>query len=135
VRILDTDHCIAILRQRLDLREHVAADEELFVTSITVGELTHGAVRSVHREDNLTRLEVLLAALAVLPFDEMAGRRFGHLKAELDDLDLQIASIALEHNLPLATNSTKHFARIGELDRIAKHLMGHHLICSSGFGH
>jgi len=120
--ILDTDHCIAILRQKLDLSEHVAADEELFITSITVAELTHGAHRSLHREDNLTRLEVLFAALTVLSFDEMAGRRFGHLKAELeekgeplDDLDLQIASIALEHNLPLVTNNEKHFKRVENL--------------------
>jgi len=122
MRILDTDHCIAILRQKLDLSDHVAADEELFITSISVAELTHGANRSLHREDNLTRLEVLFAALIVLPFDEIAGRRFGHLKAELeekgeplDDLDLQIASIALEHNLPLATNNTKHFKRVKDL--------------------
>lgn len=120
--ILDTDHCIAILRQKLDLSNHVAADKELYITSITVAELTHGANRSLHREDNLTRLEVLFAALTVLSFDEMAGRRFGHLKAELeakgeplDDLDLQIASIALEHNLPLVTNNVKHFKRVNDL--------------------
>jgi tRNA(fMet)-specific endonuclease VapC len=122
MRILDTDHCIAILRQKLDLSDHVAADEELFITSIAVAELIHGADRSLHREDNLTRLEVLFAALTVLPFDETAGRRFGHLKAELeergeplDDLDLQIASIALEQDLPLATNNTKHFKRVRDL--------------------
>lgn len=120
--ILDTDHCIAILRQKLDLSDRVAPDEDLFITSITVAELIHGANRSLHREDNLTRLEVLFAALTVLPFDEMAGRRFGHLRAELeakgeplDDLDLQIASIALDHSLPLATNNIKHFKRVQEL--------------------
>lgn len=122
MRILDSDHCIAILRLKLDLSDHVTANEELFITSITVAELTHGANRSLHREDNLTRLEVLFAALTVLAFDEMAGRRFGHLKAELEkkgeplaDLDLQIASIALEHNLPLATNNVKHFKRVKDL--------------------
>ncbi len=120
--ILDTDHCIAILRQKLDLGNHVAADDELFITAITVSELTHGANRSLHREDNLSRLEVLFAALTVLPFDEMAARRCGQLKAELeeqgeplDDLDLQIAGIALVYNLPLATNNTKHFKRIKDL--------------------
>jgi tRNA(fMet)-specific endonuclease VapC len=120
--ILDTDHCIAILRQKLDLGDHVAADDELFITSITVSELTHGANRSLHREDNLSRLEVLFAALTVLPFDEMAARRCGHLKAELeqqgeslDDLDLQIASIALVYDLTLVTNNTKHFKRVQDL--------------------
>ena len=122
MRILDTDYFIAILRQKLDLSAGVAADEELFITSLTVAELIHGADRSLHREDNLTRLEVLFAALIVLPFDEMAGRRFGHLKAEmeergepLNDLDLQIAGIALEHNLSLATNNTKHFKGVNDL--------------------
>lgn len=120
--ILDTDHCIAILRQKLDLGDHIAADDKLFITAITVSELTHGANRSLHREDNLSRLEVLFAALTVLPFDEMAARRCGQLKAELeeqgeplDDLDLQIAGIALVYNLPLATNNTKHFKRIKDL--------------------
>lgn len=120
--ILDTDHYIALLRQKLDLSSHVAPDDELFITSITVSELTHGANRSRNREDNLSRLEVLFATLTILPFDEMAARCCGHLKVELeeqgeplDDLDLQIASIALVNDLPLATNNTRHFKRIKDL--------------------
>ena len=123
MRILDSDHCIAILRKRLDLREHVPPDEELATTAISVAELTHGAQRSQRRDDNLARLEVLLSALAILPFDESAARRFGRLKADLeaagtplDDMDLQIASIALENHLPLLTNNTKHFERIQGLE-------------------
>jgi tRNA(fMet)-specific endonuclease VapC len=57
-----------------------------------------------------------------LSFDEMAARRCGHLKVELeeqgeplDDLDLQIASIALVYDLPLATNNIKHFKRVKDL--------------------
>lgn len=122
MRLLDTDHCIAILRMKLDLSERVAPDEELATTAISVAELTHGANRSSRREDNLARLEVLLSALIILPFDEAAGRRFGVLKAELeargeplDDLDLQIASIAIENNFSLITNNTKHFTRVDGL--------------------
>lgn len=120
--MLDSDHCIAILRKKLDLRERVSPDEELATTAISVAELTHGANRSIHREDNLARLEVLLSALIILPFDEAAARRFGILKAELekqgeplDDMDLQIASIALENDLPLVTNNTRHFNRLNGL--------------------
>ena len=123
MRILDTDHCIAILRQKLDLREHILPDEELCITAITLAELMQGAQRSLHRNDNLARLEVLIAALTVLPFDESAARRFGLLKADLesrgkllDDLDLQIACIALVHELPLVTNNTQHFERIAGLE-------------------
>jgi len=101
----------------------VTADEELSITAISVAELTHGAQRSLRREDNLARLEVLLAALTVLPFDEASARRFGQLKANLEikgeilaDLDLQIASIALVNNLLLVTNNTDHFRRIEGLE-------------------
>jgi tRNA(fMet)-specific endonuclease VapC len=122
MNLLDSDHCIAILRGQLDLRAHVSPDEELATTVISVAELTHGVYRSRHREDNLARLDVLLSTLVILPFDEPAGRRFGALKAELesggqplDDLDLEIASIALETNSMLLTNNTKHFKRINGL--------------------
>jgi predicted nucleic acid-binding protein len=65
------------------LGDHIAAEDEVFITSITVSELTHGANCSLHREDNLSRLKVLFAALTVLPFDEMAARRCGQLKLNL----------------------------------------------------
>jgi tRNA(fMet)-specific endonuclease VapC len=122
MNLLDTDHCIAILRKQLDLRKHVSPDEELATTAISVAELSHGGNRSQRRDDNLARLEVLLSALSILPFDEAAGRRFGVLKAgleargeSLDDLDLQIASIALETDSMLLTNNTKHFKRVSGL--------------------
>jgi predicted nucleic acid-binding protein len=122
MNLLDTDHCIAILRQQLDLRDHVSAEEELATTAISVAELTHGANRSQRRDDNLARLEVLLSALVILAFDDVAGRRFGTLKAELesrgeplDDLDLQIASIAIETRSVLLTNNGKHFKRVSGL--------------------
>ena len=62
------------------------------------------------------------SAFTVLPVDEIAARRCSHLKAEreehgepLDDLDLQIASVALVYDLPLTTNNTKHFKRVRDL--------------------
>lgn len=122
MKILDSDHCIAILRGKLDLRSRVGADEELAVTAVSIAELMHGAHRSQHPADNLARLDVLLAALVILPFDEPAARRFGVLKADLEksgsprhDLDLQIASITLEHGMTLLTHNQRHFSRIQDL--------------------
>lgn len=116
MKILDSDHCVAILRGKLDLQTRVTPDEELAVTSISVGELTHGAHKSQRPADNLARLDVLLAALIVLPFTEEAAREFGWLRAtlqkqgqRLDDLDLQIASIAIVKNSPLLTHNHDHF--------------------------
>jgi len=119
VRILDSDHCVALLRGRLDLRGRVSPAEELAVTAISVGELTHGVFRSGRVDENMARLDALLAAVVVLAYDERAARHFGHAKAELEragmplsDLDLQIASIALEHNVPLVTHNRQHFERV-----------------------
>jgi tRNA(fMet)-specific endonuclease VapC len=122
MKILDSDHCIAILRGKLDLRNRMGADEELAVTAISIAELAHGAHRSQRTADNLARLDVLLAALIILSFDDFAARRFGAIKAGLErigsplhDLDLQIASIAIEQNAPLLTHNQKHFTRIENL--------------------
>ena len=122
MKLLDTDHCIAILRKKLDLREHISPDEELATTAISVAELTHGANRSLRKDENLASLDILLSSMLILPFDEVAGRTFGNLKAELeargellDDLDLQIASIAIVSKVPLITKNIKHFSRIDQL--------------------
>jgi tRNA(fMet)-specific endonuclease VapC len=119
MKIVDSDHWVALLRSRLDLRERVAPAEDLAMTAISVGELAHGACKSGRATENLARLDVLLAAVTVLPYDEAAARRFGLLKAELEragtqlsDLDLQIASIALHYDAPLVTHNRRHFERV-----------------------
>ena len=119
MKILDSDHCVAILRAGLDLTGRVAPDEELATTAVSVGELVHGATKSQRAMDNIARLDVLLAALTILPYDEWSARRFGQLKAQLEqageiisDLGLQIASIALDHDAVLVTHNQKHFSRL-----------------------
>jgi tRNA(fMet)-specific endonuclease VapC len=117
VKILDSDHCVAILRGELDLGERVMPEEDLAVTSISIGELTHGAHKSRRAAENLARLDILLAVMVVLPYDETAARHFGQLKAHMEtageiigDLDLQIASIAIANQAPLVTHNQRHFA-------------------------
>ena len=119
MKILDSDHCVAILRGQLNLDGLAAPDVELATTAISVGELMHGATKSIRAVENLSRLDVLLAALTILPYDEWSAHLFGQLKAQLEqagetlsDLDLQIASIALDHNAVLVTHNQKHFTRL-----------------------
>jgi tRNA(fMet)-specific endonuclease VapC len=119
MKVLDSDHCVALLRGQLDLRGQVAPTEALAVTAISVGELIHGVFKSSRVAENLARADVLLTALTILPYDEQAGRTFGRIKADLEnagmklpDLDLQIASIALQHSVPLVTHNQRHFKRV-----------------------
>lgn len=122
MRILDSDHCIAILRRQLDLRRHALPGEELAVTTTSIGELVHAAEKSARPAENLSRLDVLVSNLTVLPFDDVAARHFGRVKAGLEraelrlgNLALQIAAIALDHECPLLTHSQSHFRGIEEL--------------------
>jgi tRNA(fMet)-specific endonuclease VapC len=122
MKILDSDHCVAILRGQLDLRGKVPPEEILAITTISIGELTYGVYKSSQLAKNQARLDVLLSTLTPLPLTEQAARLFGQMKAELEragmrlsDLDLQIASIALEHNSPLVTHNQRYFDRIPHL--------------------
>lgn len=117
--ILDTDHCVAILRGRLKWQGRVASNTSLFITAVTVSELVFGAHRSERLTENLALVDELLEIVAVLPFDTAAARRHAELKdmlrragMPLAELDLQIASIALSRGLPLVTHNSAHFNRI-----------------------
>jgi len=123
--ILDTDHCIAILRGKLDVSKRILATTDLFVTSISVSELVYGAHKSDRPSAHLAQVDLLLASVTVLPFDEQPARRCGELKDSLRRLgspiaepDLQIASIALHHALPLVSHNQRHFARVSELNLV-----------------
>lgn len=73
--------------------------------------------------DDPTRILIgindLLQDLIVLDFDEECARRFGLVRGELKragisvgPIDLQVAAVALAHDLTLVTNNTADFQRI-----------------------
>jgi tRNA(fMet)-specific endonuclease VapC len=119
MKILDSDHWIALLRGTLDLRGRVAADAELAITTISIGELVYGAERSARPAEKLLELDTLLATITVVAYDDAAAHRFGTLKMTLErrgerlaDADLQIAAIVLSRGVPLVTHNGRHFARV-----------------------
>ncbi|MFQ5614407.1 MAG: type II toxin-antitoxin system VapC family toxin [Anaerolineae bacterium] len=123
--ILDTDHCVAILRGRLNVGAHITPATPLFVTAITVSELVYGAHKSDRPEHHLAQVDLLLEGATALPFDTEAARRCGEMKdalrragTPLSEPDLQIASIALARALPLATHNQRHFARVPGLQLV-----------------
>ena len=123
--ILDTDHCIAILRGKLDVSLRIQPTTQLFVSAITVSELVYGAHKSDRAGDHLAQVEILLGAVTLLAFDAEPARRCGQLKDALRrtgtpiaEPDLQIASIVLHYALPLATHNQRHFARVPGLQLV-----------------
>lgn len=102
---------------------HLAQEpqSEVFTSAITVGELVYGA--ALHAIADLDRrIDMLLAMLPVVSFDEAAAYRYGITRAELeregrrlDDPDLRIASIALAHDLVLVSGNQRRFRRVPNL--------------------
>ena len=62
---------------------------------------------------------MLLHAITIVPFDDAAAERYGHLRASLEsdgmplaEPDLRIAAIALSRSFTLVTGNTRHFKRV-----------------------
>ena len=96
--------------------------DRLYTGVITVGEILYGIARQRRRQPEFAaQLERWLESVAtsfherVLPFDEAAARRWGLLHAELGytSSDLQIAAIALHHDLAVVTRNVRDFRQTG----------------------
>lgn len=122
--LFDTDAISELLRPRpapgfVDWVATVPRSEQ-FTSAITVGELFKGAYRSAERARHLRNIEErVLPAVTVLPYELSAARVFGRIRSDLEargeilpDADLQIAAIALYHDLELVTGNLRHFERI-----------------------
>jgi|FLYL01.1.fsa_nt_gi predicted nucleic acid-binding protein len=123
--LLDTDVLSNLLRRApstaLIAKLAAVPPEQQFTSSITWGELIYGAYRLGPQVDVLLdRIEAtLLPNLPVLPFDVAGARRYGELRAELEqrgtpigDADLRIAAIARAHGLTVVTGNVRHFQRV-----------------------
>lgn len=126
--LLDTDILGKLLKRTRSIaliaRLAAVPPEEQSTSSITLGELVYGAYRRVgHTAILLQQIEEkLLPNLAVLPFEAAAARRYGELRASLEqegtpvgDADLRIASIAPARDITVVTGNVRHFLRVPNL--------------------
>lgn len=96
---------------------------EQFISTITIAEIVYGAMRSDHAEQHLQSLKsVLLPSLQIVAFDTAAAYEAGRIRAELERggqplsfTDIQIAAIAIAHDMLLVTGNIRHFQRINRL--------------------
>jgi len=121
VILLDTNICIHIINARpaavLDrFRQYRMG--EIGVSSVVAAELAYGVVKSGSSR-NRQALEMFLAPLIILPFDEAVIWAYGELRAELErrgtpigSLDTMIAAHAIRQQALLVTNNTREFARV-----------------------
>lgn len=119
--LLDTNICIyiinakppAVLQRFRDYRMG-----EVGVCTVVAAELAFGVAKSGSPR-NRHALELFLAPLTLMPFDEAAVWAYGSLRAELERqgkqigaLDTMIAAHALSQQETLVTNNSSEFARV-----------------------
>ena len=120
--ILDTNICIYAMKDAypaLTGKLFRVRPEEIFVSSVTVGELEYGAAKSRWGERSRNVMNLFLAAYTVLPFDREDAVTFGNIRAELaragtpiGPYDAQIAAQAVTRGLTVVTHNTAEFARV-----------------------
>jgi predicted nucleic acid-binding protein len=115
--VADTDVLIDALRGRGEAERVAEALRlgRLASTAVTLFELLSGASELEERE----RVQALLGAMTLFPFDEPAAERAAGARLALElegraigSADLQIAGICLSRDLPLWTRNRAHFERI-----------------------
>jgi tRNA(fMet)-specific endonuclease VapC len=121
VILLDTNICVHVINAKPPavlerFRQHRMG--EIGLCSVVAAELAYGVAKSGSAR-NRQALEMFLAPLIILPFDEAALWAYGDLRAELERkgtpigaLDTMIAAHALSQQSTLVTNNTREFARV-----------------------
>jgi tRNA(fMet)-specific endonuclease VapC len=121
--LLDTNICSAHIRRPAGLAHRfIQHSGRLSIPTIVLGELYAGAYMVPSPARILTAIADLLNDVIVLPFDAACAEQFGKLRGALkqrglavNPLDLQVAAVALVHNLTLVTNNTRDFLNIPSL--------------------
>ncbi len=125
--MLDTNILVYVLNARpqhqavLD-RFNQHDPSRLCLSSITLAELRFGVEQSQQHEATQRKLDRVVAALSVAPFEDRAARSYGLLRAQLQaagtpigPLDTLIAAHAQSLGLTLVTNNLREFGRVDGL--------------------
>jgi tRNA(fMet)-specific endonuclease VapC len=120
--LLDTDICIYLNNnhpENVVKRMQQIQMAEIGISSITVFELTHGALKSQKVSHNLNQINQLRQIISVLDLDTDAAEHAAKIRRKLEALgtpigpfDILIAGQAISLNAILVTNNTREFSRI-----------------------
>ena len=123
--LIDSDILIYFLKGKQEVVEKLAQIpiDDLYISRINYTELIYGAYNSAKINQNLKVIQPFLASFKVLEFTQISSLIFAKEKARLKkngniiaDMDLMIASIAIENDCTLISNNIKHFERIQNLE-------------------
>jgi predicted nucleic acid-binding protein len=123
--LIDSDILIYFLKGKQEVIQKLSQIpiDDLYISRINYTELICGAYNSSKIEQNLKVIEPFLDNFKVLEFTKASSLIFAKEKARLKisgniiaDMDLMIASIAIENDCTLISNNIKHFDRVQNLE-------------------
>jgi tRNA(fMet)-specific endonuclease VapC len=116
--LLDTGIVASLFRGDAGVRDRIAGADEIFVSSITLGELFYGAFKSQRTEDELTKIGEFAQVVSILDCDHDTAEVYGRIKTALrakgrpiPENDIWIAAAATRHDLALAMRDP-HFEQV-----------------------
>jgi len=121
--LIDTDWAVDYLKGVDEKVSFLQSAENLYITSISIGELIEGIEGSEKKEDRIRGLENFLANITVVSFTEEMAYTFGKIRNDLrkkgklpGDIDLMIAATALHLDLEVLTDNKKHYEHISGIE-------------------
>ncbi len=119
--LLDTSVVVALLRGDPAVKQRINTAEEVFISSVVLGELYLGARLSSRSAENTAQIESFATAARVISCDPGTAHHYAsiklHLRAKgrpLPENDIWIAATAQQHRLTLASRDA-HFQEVDDL--------------------
>ena len=120
-RLLDTDTCIGVLRQKPGMVQRLSQlpPADVAVSMVTVYELFCGVEKAQDPVRKHQKVERFISVIAELPLDRAAAQTAARIRGELErqdtpigPYDLLIAGQALANGFTLVTNHTSEYQRV-----------------------
>ena len=122
--LLDTNICVFCMRGKFEMNRKIALAgiQNCYLSEITVAELYYGAENSDNPKKTMHETEDFISLFRVVPFGKSLhtfGREMAYLKSigrKIENFDMAIGSIALQHKMVMVTDNIDHFGRIRDIE-------------------
>ena len=119
--LLDTSAVVELLKNNPVTKRVLANAPRVYLSAISLGELLHGAEKSIRPAENTSQVREFSATLKVLPCDEGTAAHYGSIRRSIERKgrplpvnDVWIAAVARQHDLTVVTGD-KHFHEVPDL--------------------
>lgn len=120
--LLDTNIVIALFAGDPNVQAYVHSAEEIFLSSVVLGELYYGAANSSRPEPNTRAIERLAQSCTTLPIDTRTAIEYAQIRLNLKkrgrpipENDIWLAACALQHGVALVSRD-RHFESVDSIE-------------------